>query len=300
MPRKVFELVRARAYDRVSSEIFVKAKVGGKQYPYALKAVALLGGETPAVQTLDDIHALYALDSTVLAYNEEAEVRAYEFASAPLPKEVIQMADKEKAPVEAEETECMKHLKTAREELQGYKKKLSETEAKVIEIEPELAKFKAENETLKAELSSAKEGLVKAEGEVAKVHSEQRRQEVRAAVAKFVEGKKVLPSQAAALEAILIQAKESQPRKFKVLEGEKETEFESTEALILGFVDKGGAGLPTEPQTEGGKSSSVADPDDGKAMDAAVKEYMVKHEGTSYRQAYIELAKASGKEANKS
>lgn len=103
IPNKIADLIKARAYKRVSSEIFVNVNVNGKKYPYALKAVALLGGETPAVQTLDDIHALYALDEGVLAYATQAEVRAYQMDSAEIKEEYsmeVHVKDGSSAPAE--------------------------------------------------------------------------------------------------------------------------------------------------------------------------------------------------------
>lgn len=55
---KVFEAVRARSFDRVSAEIFFNLKRGGKVFKKALKAVALLGAEIPAVAGLKPLHQM--------------------------------------------------------------------------------------------------------------------------------------------------------------------------------------------------------------------------------------------------
>ena len=65
VPGKIAELIKAGAYKRISPEIiwdFTDA-VSNKIYPRVLKAIALLGAELPAVNTLDDIMALYGLDA---------------------------------------------------------------------------------------------------------------------------------------------------------------------------------------------------------------------------------------------
>lgn len=62
VPRVVKDLIDKKAYRRVSAEIYPKYKnpADGKIYRNVLRAVAFLGGETPAVETLSDIQALYS------------------------------------------------------------------------------------------------------------------------------------------------------------------------------------------------------------------------------------------------
>lgn len=52
LPVKVYEAIKARAYDAVSSEIFSNLRRGDAVFKRALKAVALLGSEIPAVAGL--------------------------------------------------------------------------------------------------------------------------------------------------------------------------------------------------------------------------------------------------------
>lgn len=52
LPSKVFEAIKNRRFDSVSSEIFFNLKRGGQTFKRALKAVALLGAEIPAVAAL--------------------------------------------------------------------------------------------------------------------------------------------------------------------------------------------------------------------------------------------------------
>ncbi|GAG44697.1 unnamed protein product, partial [marine sediment metagenome] len=59
VPKKVYDFIKAGGYRRVSSEIFWNIEVGGKKYKKLLKAVSLLGADTPACGDLDDIMALY-------------------------------------------------------------------------------------------------------------------------------------------------------------------------------------------------------------------------------------------------
>ena len=59
VPKKIKELIDKKAFGRFSSEIYWNLKSGEKTFRRALKAVALLGADTPAVQTLDDFINLY-------------------------------------------------------------------------------------------------------------------------------------------------------------------------------------------------------------------------------------------------
>lgn len=70
VPAALAELVTKGAYRRVSSEVFHNIKINGKTYRRALRAVAFLGADTPAIGSLGDIVALgYASDAEVIAYD---------------------------------------------------------------------------------------------------------------------------------------------------------------------------------------------------------------------------------------
>ena len=79
VPRKIAELIDLGGYKRVSSEVYWDLKVGDKTFPRVLRAVAMLGANTPVVKNLDDIRALYAAEGN--DYSEPkaqtAEVRVY-------------------------------------------------------------------------------------------------------------------------------------------------------------------------------------------------------------------------------
>ena len=56
MHDSVVDAIRKRAYDRVSSEVYFNLNRGGKKFGRALKAVALLGADVPAVAGLVPLH----------------------------------------------------------------------------------------------------------------------------------------------------------------------------------------------------------------------------------------------------
>lgn len=272
MPAKIFELVKARAYDKLSCEIYVDIKVNGKKYPYALKAIALLGGETPAVENLESIRALYALDNEVLAYGKDNSVRAHQFGK-----------DQEEGAMPANECEDVK------KELEEYKKKALSLEADLKKfseekaaLESKIAAFEKENVDLKTSKDEIEKKFSEATEALAKVESEKRIAEVETRVNGLVTGKKILPAQAPMLKAILLHAKDSGVKKFSLSEKEN---FDSEEQLILAFVEKGSeTGLPTEEKSESGKSSKL-DKSNRAAFAKAVEKYAAEHK-VSYSEAY--------------
>ena len=64
IPSKVAELIKQKAYRKVSSEIFWDIAINGRTYKRMLSKVALLGEDMPAVTTLDDMLALYGAKVT--------------------------------------------------------------------------------------------------------------------------------------------------------------------------------------------------------------------------------------------
>lgn len=60
VPAKFAALVRAKGYRTRSAEIYFNTTFNGKHYPAVLKAVAFLGADTPAVNGLDDVLAMYS------------------------------------------------------------------------------------------------------------------------------------------------------------------------------------------------------------------------------------------------
>lgn len=60
IPKKIFDLIKSKAYRKVSCEIYWNLKVNEKLYPKLLGAVALLGADNPGVMNLNDILGMYA------------------------------------------------------------------------------------------------------------------------------------------------------------------------------------------------------------------------------------------------
>jgi len=59
IPKKIYELLKAKAYRKVSCEVYWGVAVGEKKYSALLGAVALLGADKPGVMNLADIISNY-------------------------------------------------------------------------------------------------------------------------------------------------------------------------------------------------------------------------------------------------
>lgn len=59
LPKKVYEAIKRKNYDRVSAEVYVGYESNGREWPYVLKALSLLGADIPAVTSLAALETLY-------------------------------------------------------------------------------------------------------------------------------------------------------------------------------------------------------------------------------------------------
>lgn len=74
VPKKIYQLIKNKAYRKVSCEIYSNVKMENCQYPKMLGAVSLLGSDLPAVLNLNDILSLYSSGhdfSTVESFTSE-------------------------------------------------------------------------------------------------------------------------------------------------------------------------------------------------------------------------------------
>jgi len=79
VPKKIGDIISAGGYKKVSSELYHNYEIAGKKYPLVLKAVALLGGDIPAVKTIADIQTNYSegdmenVDTVIYEFGEEVK-----------------------------------------------------------------------------------------------------------------------------------------------------------------------------------------------------------------------------------
>ncbi len=160
IPKKIYDLIKTKAYRKVSCEIYWNAKVNEKTYPKLLGAVALLGANTPGVMNLNDIMAGYFKSTDfekLVTFDDEAlEIRTL------TEKETDNMPAPEKTVKEVELEHSLKSEADKRaafeKENADLKTNFSALEAKAKEDAKELErlkKFESEQAT-KAQEDAAK------------------------------------------------------------------------------------------------------------------------------------------------
>jgi len=255
----------------VSSEIWAGLEVAGTKFKYLLKAVGILGADTPAVENLDDIIALYAGDVfKSVAYSAEHEARSYELAKSELRGEGGGMDEVTKlnARIAELETRLREYEKEEVAEAEKVKADLAEAEKKVEAAEVKAVEAEKKAEQLEKEVKAHRRQAIEVS--------------VQATIDKLIADKKIVPAQKEAAFALLLNAKDgATEKKFKV--GEKEM---GAEELVMSFFANGHASVNTDTETEAGTRS------DGDDLDAKARKYMESHQGVSYKQALIEVSPA--------
>lgn len=145
MPKKIYELIKNKAYKRVSSEIYWNLKdQSGQVYKRVLKAIALLGGDTPAVGSLADVQALYT--KRYVGEVTADAIKVYDEKNTEGEKNMDELKV-----LEAKNAELTKKLEAS-------EKKFSDLEASNKELEKKFSEF--EFETRKKEIVSKVDGLI--------------------------------------------------------------------------------------------------------------------------------------------
>jgi len=185
IPSKIYNLIKAKAYGRVSSEIYKNAELNGKKFSRILKAVALLGADTPAVTTLQDQIDLYSKPEAVEQFGDNCEVEI----------------------LFTQESETMEKMEITRAEYDVFATQKSELDSVTIERNT----LKAENEKFSAEVKN----LETMKGELAqfKLDAEQMKKdsfekEVDFSIDGFLKDEKITPHEADYYKTISKRSKE--------------------------------------------------------------------------------------------
>lgn len=167
VPNVIKQAFSQKMYRHVSVELDIDVEHKGKKYKYVLSAVALLGADTPAVNTLADL-------STYLDGGERlAASRREVFSAVSGSREVSTEGDKEM-------TE--EQMNTA------IAKAVADQTAQFAKTSEESAKVKAENEALKA-------SLLKRDGEDKAAKVKMHRESLTAKLEQAVKNKVFTPAQ---------------------------------------------------------------------------------------------------------
>lgn len=291
VPSKIFDLIEKGAYSRVSSEIFINLKVMGQKVGKALKAVALLGGDTPAVQSLGDIMALYSKEdleefekmyasgaSEARAYDQNQETVVVCADVKKMSKEDTKMDEMQK--LKADLVELQKKYSEATDELVQYKDKEA---GDMDKMKKKMKELEEANKALKGENDKFKKKNNELEADV-KVHADKAvSEEINRKLDKLIEDKKISPAQREQAFSLLMDAKqEVSEKKYKL--GEKEV---SKEEFVLSFFDQNKIDVHTDEETGHAKFSADTDPEDAK-----IQKYMSDNK-CDYKSAMLALGGSS-------
>lgn len=143
IPKKIFELIKKGAYKKVSVEIFRGYTFKNRTFPDLLGAVALLGADTPAVLTLNDILERYSQNEQktnfdvklfygdLAGYQKDTKELQYSISyqstgSEPMQKEEATVKNDELSEVKATLEALKKERENLSKEYESYKKKTGE------------------------------------------------------------------------------------------------------------------------------------------------------------------------------
>lgn len=154
VPKIVVEMMRKRRFRAVSIELLMGLKRGDKEYKYVLDAVAILGADAPAVNTLPDLSLYLAKRSLG---NEGGQRLVFERQAREVKFSVIQRnnggstVDEETqklidAAVLAATTPLRAEIKTLETQLTEFKRKFSEEEDKAIKLTTEVKNLRAQEQ----------------------------------------------------------------------------------------------------------------------------------------------------------
>lgn len=181
VPRKIYELIKNRAYKRKSAEIYPQyTGADGKKYGKVLRAIAFLGSATPAINTLNDLLARYSGDrkQKFKTYNfnkgggEKMKTLGISVSSETFSEDFQKKFNEAMKTAFGEEVAIKFEGDT--ETVEGLKKRIAELEKEIEDYrhhddEEDMEKMKAKyDETIKT-LNETKAKLTDAEAKAAKL-----------------------------------------------------------------------------------------------------------------------------------
>ena len=129
LPKLVYDAIKDKRYNTVSAEVYWNLERGGKAFKRALKAVALLGAEIPAVANLRPLHEMFTDANAEVRTGEEVKLYAEE-------KKVEDSLNKEYEMTEQE-------MKALSDRIDAAEKATAEEKAKREVLEKQFAEAEA-------------------------------------------------------------------------------------------------------------------------------------------------------------
>lgn len=266
VPKKIFELIRHRAFDRVSAEMFINMTIDGEIHEWVLKAVALLGGETPAVHDLNSMVDLFFIEA--IAFGENAQTKSYEADVST--KEVNTMDNNEMAV----------KLAKAEAETKQYQQEAAASDADAKKADEAKAKAEKEAAGSKKVAEDAKADADKANAATAKASEEKKNSEIDAEVKSYVDDEKITPH-AGEVAKVILKNFTAKEKTFKI----EDKEYKSLGELFKEFVAGSDIKFSFDPKAGNGESNKGDD-----ALTSKAKKYQKEHEGVTFKQALIEVS----------
>lgn len=290
LPTIVYNAIKERRYDTVSSEIYINLTRGGKKYAKALKAVALLGAEIPAVAGLLPLHELFAAEGVDVKFGDNVKVKEFDDE-----KESGMTIEELMARVTAAE-ESLKAEKTAREAVEATLNKAL-TVSGEGGVDGLLRKLQSDDQSLEVKTLAAKLSALelreKAEREAREASEAQRVQSAQRIVMLEEEqrrskvGKIADVCRVPALREYIAQFADLASRgegevKVKSADGKDVPALARVESLVR-FLNENAAKLFLAYSSE--TPAEKHDADASKALDAKAKEYLATNPSKSYLDA---------------
>lgn len=140
LPKDVYQLIKRRGYDRVSSEIYWNLRSGVRTFRRALKAVALLGADVPAVTELAPLHSLFS--------ELHPRVRCYTFPLSATGDESMKHTSANSIGITPRDANAALHTYVVAKQSAGAgDKSYDEIGREVIKQNPAMARFYATKQT---------------------------------------------------------------------------------------------------------------------------------------------------------
>lgn len=310
MHDNVVEAVRKRLYDRVSSEIYFNLKRGDKTFRRALKAVALLGVDVPAVAGLTPLHKVQFAgedDGVVVHTAEQAlEVSAQAMAET-LAERVAGLIKVMEAKGSTSEEHDMniKELQAKVKLLTEQMKKLGEgkTDEERNDIKTMAASIAALTDEIdKIEKADNSKALTEANAKIASLEAKDRNREVQAKVAAVK-----VPAFRPSTQALYAYAMEHTDVKLKVYAKDKDGKDVAAEKSLVEVVDafvaeinaQGEKWFKSFARTGETRSEDTEEEHAQDEVDKRVKKYLIDHPEVKLYSVAMEKVLASDGELAK-
>lgn len=323
VPSKIGDLIRKRAYKKVSAEIYPKYKDSeGNIFTNVLRAVALLGADIPAVEGLADVTALYTGEQSFKIYdqftakggetmksfgiNVQAESFSDDFKEklSGILKQTFGEGTSVEFQAEGDKAAEIADLKdklaaaTDPAEKDALKKKIDDMEAAMKPMSEENVALKAKNVELTNEVTSLRAKFQEESAGHKKYRDLVREKEIDAIVANGEKEGKILPAHRDTIRTLLLNASTDKVNKFKQKDG---TEVDKSQFdLVKEYVESLPNMVNFAEISKDGKMVLIAkdrvtikDKEyqvDDIELDTKVQAYAEQHK-CSYEVAYMEVSK---------